>query len=482
MAYTLDEFMKLNKGFTKSWDQATGTAGVTNTNTGQSIKFKEGQGSEYGLGGIENQSHIITDLNKFNTSIGNIPEVKTVEPVNAYEPSSTNAYESPYSTDITNTLAAITNRPSFSYDAASDQGLIAAQNNAMEAVSREAARRGMLYTDSNKDQLGKSSMALIPEFQQTAYNQYNQQGTDLYNKLNTLSGLESENYKRYINETNATQALEEQNRQMWLDTMGQFSNNYQAQYNQVANDGDTSNDWQLDYLQSARQDKINQLGLDQDGNPLPVEPEVAQIASSTAMSLWKQLGKANQSIANALGIPVGTVYQEAYNGGTGSGTTSTTTPTTTPTSGYTGGQYGEYINQRDSLINRYRNNPQGMIDSVLGDVTTLTSLIGETLYNQLLDDVQNSINNQSAQPVSSTVTEPVDYTTKQYTDFMENTGMVSFDSTGRLTPLDGTQQAKVRAYLGTLAQQGVDETVLDSIASAYGVLPLGVNSSMVLAH
>ena len=112
-----------------------------------------------------------------------------------------------------------------------------------------------------------------------------------------------------------------QDKNAYLQTIGQFSNNYQAEIDRISDNvanGDNSEAWKLPYLASARQDKINQMGLDQSGNPIAIEPGVAQITSSTAaLNLWKQLGTANESVANALGIPVGTPFTEAYTGGTG---------------------------------------------------------------------------------------------------------------------------------------------------------------------
>lgn len=45
-------------------------------------------------------------------------------------------------------------------------------------------------------------------------------------------------------------------KQAWLDTIGQFSNDYAAEINKVQGDNDTSNDWQIAYLQAARQKKL----------------------------------------------------------------------------------------------------------------------------------------------------------------------------------------------------------------------------------
>lgn len=45
-------------------------------------------------------------------------------------------------------------------------------------------------------------------------------------------------------------------KQEWISTIGRYANDYQAQIDAVQNDGDPSNDWQIAYLQAARQKKL----------------------------------------------------------------------------------------------------------------------------------------------------------------------------------------------------------------------------------
>lgn len=187
MAYTLEDFVKLNPNYTKSYNPNTRQANVTNTKTGKSINFTSGQGQQYGLGDIERDSNVISDLNKFTSYFNNANS------------SNNTSYESPYSRDIAKTLRTIQNNKSFSYDPSKDEGLQAAQENAMDAVSRAAARRGMLYSNSNKSQLGKSALALVPEFRQQAYNEYQTQNQNMYNTLSSLLNLENQAYGQYRN-------------------------------------------------------------------------------------------------------------------------------------------------------------------------------------------------------------------------------------------------------------------------------------------
>lgn len=128
------------------------------------------------------------------------------------------------------------------------------------------------------------------------------------------------------------QTTADRTREDFINTIGGIRD-YSAQINNVQNDGDPSNDWQIPFLQQSRQDKIVNQNLDpRTGKPLPVDTTPQITSSSAAIDLWKQLGTANQSIANALGIPVGTRYTAQASGSSGgsSGSTSSVAPTSTP--------------------------------------------------------------------------------------------------------------------------------------------------------
>lgn len=118
-------------------------------------------------------------------------------------------YQSPYADQIGDTLSAISNRGRFRYDPEDDRGLQAAQENATDAVSRAAARRNMLYSSSNKSQMGKAALALVPQFEQNAFSRYQQEGSNLYNQLSALSGLENTAYSQYSGNQNLAMQLQQ---------------------------------------------------------------------------------------------------------------------------------------------------------------------------------------------------------------------------------------------------------------------------------
>ena len=100
------------------------------------------------------------------------------------------------------------------------------------------------------------------------------------------------------------QNLADTNKQSWLDTIGRFSDNYQAEINRVMNDNDPSNDWQIAYLQAARQQKIQQQQAEEAAQAAAAS-EAQKQQYKDALELWKMYGQATPEIAAILGVPVG---------------------------------------------------------------------------------------------------------------------------------------------------------------------------------
>jgi hypothetical protein len=214
-------------------------------------------------------------------------------------------YESPYSTDITNALKAISNMGSFSYDPGEDEGLKAAQDEAISGVSRGAARRNMLYSDSNKSQMGKAALALVPQFEQNAFNKYQTQLGNLFNQLSTLTNLENQAYGRY-RDTVSDQQTAQQNQfsnavalagitGYYNPNMGQidpslmqYSNDYMAEVQRRQATPDTTDDAVIPGLLALRDMKIqgNPELMKQYGNTMTGIPTLQnrQVQQSVAES------------------------------------------------------------------------------------------------------------------------------------------------------------------------------------------------------
>lgn len=182
-----------------------------------------------------------------------------------------------------------------------------------------------------------------------------QQDTRAYNESQTASdrayqeGLTAQDIAR-----ETAQNTQNRTRQDFINTLGGIRD-YTAQISNVQNDGDPSNDWQIPFLQQAKQEKIVNQNLDpKTGKPLPVDntqqvwdaaykkwnagipltqqemgvigattPTKPKTVSSSGGSgskttitqdrnyqedRWQRLGKADKAIADAWGVPVGTPF------------------------------------------------------------------------------------------------------------------------------------------------------------------------------
>lgn len=108
-------------------------------------------------------------------------------------------------------------------------------------------------------------------------------------------GLEREDtrYQDTLSRQNeSTQFNQLQNsKSEYADTVNRFYENYQAEINKVQNDGDPSNDWQISILQSARQQKIQELAQIEAAQKAAEEKQRAtaeQQAFENALKLQKQ--------------------------------------------------------------------------------------------------------------------------------------------------------------------------------------------------
>lgn len=81
-------------------------------------------------------------------------------------------------------------------------------------------------------------------------------GSDYYNQLaqaQANAAAQAQEQTNWQKTYDANQLA--QNKSDYANTLGAYYNDYQAQINALSNDGDTSNDWQIPYLQAARTQK-----------------------------------------------------------------------------------------------------------------------------------------------------------------------------------------------------------------------------------
>ena len=136
---------------------------------------------------------------------------------------------------------------------------IAQQENAnfYNRLNNEASLLGQQYNN----ELGQYKNTVNDYLNQ--YNMAKQQDTDFYNnltqQLNIVKqqyGVESDEYQNAMNEYLSKIDISDNKRQNAIDTLSQYSNDYQARINEIKNNADASDDWEESYLNILRNQKI----------------------------------------------------------------------------------------------------------------------------------------------------------------------------------------------------------------------------------
>ena len=149
------------------------------------------------------------------------------------------------------------------YDANLDKTL---NNYNKDAISR--GMFGQLPTEALKQnaisesELNKSSA--INDLANSMYTQdfsmARQQDQDFYNQQNNLLNVLTQGYNIDKDIYQTQQGEQNAEKQEWINNIGQYSNDYMAEINNLTNDGDSSNDWRIGYLNNARNQKVAGIG------------------------------------------------------------------------------------------------------------------------------------------------------------------------------------------------------------------------------
>lgn len=141
--------------------------------------------------------------------------------------------------------------------------------------------------------LGQQYNSELGEYQ-SDINQYN----TIYNQSRQASQDYFDNIYRYLDILGAQQDMQNSEMDRYVSNIGQFSNDYQAEINRITNDNDPSNDWQIAYLQNARNQKI--------AGQNSAQANAQNETYNQAMDMFAKLGYASGWVAEALGLPEGT--------------------------------------------------------------------------------------------------------------------------------------------------------------------------------
>lgn len=222
----------------------------------------------------------------------------------------------------------------------------------------------------------------------------------------------------------------------YLDTIGQYSSNYQDQINQILNDGDPTNDWQVDYLAAARQNKISSQGLDPlTGKPIAEAEGLVSTEAQEALNAYNA-GFRTQQVIDILtnaGYQFPIMSSGGYSGGGGGAVESLTPNLTSPVDtvkGFNvagsgqgvGGLIGtdpktaskDYIQLSDMLFNPensiFGGDPEKVIDYILSDnfYNVYYDRIGEDGINQLLEQAYGIMESEANAAANIEVQDPID--------------------------------------------------------------------------
>ena len=205
-----------------------------------------------------------------------------------------------------------------------------------------------------------------------------------------------------LEESEAAEVTKQKNDFISLLEAGYKSEDYNAAIQLNKNDGDATNDYQIPLLEAYRQQKIGALNLDQDGNPLPVD-NTPELTGNVAMALWEQQGTANEAVARALGVEVGTKYTSQYAYSGGGGNVAPTAPGDTPATYYQGltkleNSLTKYDPNYPSATVRTPMTPQEAIEEIADNEAAYVADYGKDVVNDYVEALNAEINYVEPEP------------------------------------------------------------------------------------
>lgn len=275
---------------------------------------------------------------------------------NAEKPTYINRYEQKIDEALNETI----NMPAFSYDAASDPVFQAYQKQyaresdraVQDAIGKAAATNGGAVSTAGMTAATQAGQYYagqltdkIPQLYEEAYNRYLNEYNRKVNNLGLLQGQEATEYTR------SRDALSDwENDRNWeynqrLNALGVYQDADATAYSRhrdTVSDYESDRNWEYGLYNDEQNRRLNAVDLyrtlesdertrladtadrlsaqeETEYNRYLNDLDIDTAQTNNALNLWAQLGYANEDVAAALGIPVGTKYTTA----TGSSSSST---------------------------------------------------------------------------------------------------------------------------------------------------------------
>jgi hypothetical protein len=216
-------------GYSVNFDQGSGTVIIINPQTGKAVSFKNGEGQEYGMGGIINDYNVVSDINKLQSALSdggqqaykedNIPQQIDLmkEAQNEFGLDSAKLEVPDYSKQINELLTGLkdynknasavrdemlatlrnTFGNPFQYDPNTDPALQSAMKYAENQVMEQMNARGILNSTITGDEMRTAYAEMVPKYQELAFQKYNENIKNQLQYADFLQKIDSNDYQRY---------------------------------------------------------------------------------------------------------------------------------------------------------------------------------------------------------------------------------------------------------------------------------------------
>lgn len=279
------------------------------------------------------------------------------------------------------------------------------------------------YAQINRlaDLLGQQYNTELDQYQGDL-NRYN----TMYNQARQADKDYFDNIYRQLDMLGTQQNMQFNEMDRYANNIGQFSNDYMAEINRITNDKDPSNDWQIGYLQDARNQKISGQNASQS--------EAQSQTYKQAMDMFGKLGYASGWVAQALGLPEGTTtasYANSLRSKSG-GSGGTGTPKEPDLISLSPSQMDNYMKiATQDIINRKGKNYKPTRNEILVETAKILKALG---YDSTA--INNHTNNLSTDSVFSNYSDDTsnnlymgdfkqfDRTNNTLLDVLKNMGML----------------------------------------------------------
>ena len=276
--------------------------------------------------------------------------------------------------------------------------------------------------------------------------------TKLQNKLAALERVEA-----------TATANEAQAKADYLSTIGRFQGNYQAEIDRVLNDGDPTNNWQVPFLQTAREGKKLDQNLDDNGNVKPAEQGMISNEAQEALKNYNS-GFRSQEIIDILTnagyqFPVEATSGGYSSGGSTGGTSSTKQTDAQQVFGY---------NELKGLFAQGRVGDKEALEYLAKNNDAVVARFGQYAVDRMTQELITPAEAPIAEVEIPNEVQDV----KGYTSYIDNylvNPSTTDPYTGEVTRATVNVEG-VKAYIRNLYQNGtINDVTADQLLSRYGL-------------